>query len=74
MNCRIFSDDKEYGALLAYNFSHDMDKITRDHVRLSIHLVRDLLESKGYRVHDENKDGFISGSKWQKWDDLYCFK
>jgi len=49
--------------LLSYNYSNDMDQFTQHYIKSSIDLVREILEAKGYKVHDENKDGFSAESK-----------
>ena len=59
-----FLDDKKYGAMLAYNFSStDMDKFAGEQIQTSVPKIRKLLESMGYKVLDERKDGFLAGGE-----------
>ena len=49
--------------MFIYNFSEDLDKFSRDHVRSSVSVVREVLESQGHSVYDENKDGGMTACK-----------
>ena len=49
--------------MLVYNFSStNLDKFAREKLQSTIPEIRNLLESLGYRVYDENRDGaFFQG-------------
>nr|CAB3260461.1 uncharacterized protein LOC100175496 [Phallusia mammillata] len=54
------TDDKKYGAFISYHFSTEMDKFAQQQTRDATAATLSNLESLGYRVYDENRDGFQS--------------
>lgn len=61
----IPADDKKYGAFISYHFSTEMDKFAQQQTRDATAATLTSLESLGYRVYDENRDGFPSESEWR---------